>query len=131
MTLRFKREASKFEVDYVAEVGHGRDVVGGLTKQLLQKIASAAAGSKKLMAVHAELESHKVKANFLDEPLKESQKEIAAIKDVFIEQIVWCDAPGARMAELKNSRDEACVDYYVSDGTASGAKELSDSFREG
>lgn len=62
-----KEEASKFENDFVVEVERRRDEVVELTKQLCRQCASAAAGSKKLAAVHAELESYKAKSDSLDE----------------------------------------------------------------
>lgn len=48
-------DASKFEAEYVAVVGRRRGEVGGFSKQLRQQAASAAAESKGLAAVHAEL----------------------------------------------------------------------------
>lgn len=61
------------------------------------------------MTGHAELESFKAKAYFLDDVLKVNRMEVAAIKDVVAEQRARLDTTGARMVELKNCRDEANV----------------------
>lgn len=75
-------EASKFEAYYVAEVGRRCNEVVEFTKQLYEQVASAAAGLKELLAVHAKLESHKANADSLDEALKVSQKVAATIRGV-------------------------------------------------
>lgn len=63
-------------------------------------IFSAAAESKELAAAYAKLELYKANAASLDETLKLSRKEVAAVKGVVEEQRAWMDAVGARMAEL-------------------------------
>lgn len=101
-----KKEVLKFEVDYVVEVGCKRDKVES-TKQLRQQSVSAAARTKELAAIHTELESQMAKANFLDDALKVSRKEVAAVKGVVKEQRAWLDVAGARMAELMDRWVEA------------------------
>lgn len=93
---------SKFEAGYGAEVGRRRDEVVGLTKKLRQQVASAATGSKELVALYAKLESYKAKTIFLDEALRVSRKEVTDTKCVVEERRACWDAAGARMACLKN-----------------------------
>lgn len=52
-----KEEASKFDADYIAEMGTRQEEVGGSAKHLRQQVTSAASGSKELAAVHADLDS--------------------------------------------------------------------------
>lgn len=49
--------------------------------------------------MHAKLEAHMIKLDSLDEVLKVSWKEVAAIKDVAEERRARLDAAGARMVE--------------------------------
>lgn len=72
------QEVFMFEADYVAQAGRTRDEVSELTESFCQQVVSAAAGSKVLPAVHAKLETHKGSADFLDEVLKVSWKDVAA-----------------------------------------------------
>lgn len=57
--------------------------------------------------MHAKFDMHMAKPDALDEALKVSRKEVVAIKGVVEKQRARLDAVGARMAELKNRRDEA------------------------
>lgn len=60
-----KELESKFEANYVAEVRRRRDEARNLNERLRQQAVAASAGSKDLAAVHAELASHKAKAESL------------------------------------------------------------------
>lgn len=73
-------------------------------KQFRQQAASAAAGAKELAAIHAEYESQKAKADYLNEAPKVSQKEATIVEGVVKEQRAFSDATGARMAILKDRR---------------------------
>lgn len=75
-----KAKASKSEVDYVAKVVLRRDEVGELTRQLRQQAPLYAAVSRELAAVQTELKGHKAKAPFLEQTLKVTREEVAAIK---------------------------------------------------
>lgn len=105
-TKAAKEKASKFEADYVAVVGRRRDEVHGWTKMLCEQAASAAAGSKELASRHARLESHKTKADFLDQALKVIRKEVAPRIFIGEKQRTQLDATGTKMTELKNHSDE-------------------------
>lgn len=78
-----------------------------MTKQLHQQAAFAAAASKKFIAVHIKVKSHKTKANSLDEALKLSWQEVDAVEKVVEEQRTRLEAIGIRRAEWKNPREEA------------------------
>lgn len=71
------------------------------------QVASAAPGSKTVVAVHSTLESQKATADSPDETLKVRQKKIAAVNSIEEEQRARLDATDAKMAKLKNRRDEA------------------------
>lgn len=58
VTKTAKEEACNFGDEYAAEVGRRWNKVGELTKHLFQLIGSAAAGLKKLAAVHTKLKLH-------------------------------------------------------------------------
>lgn len=60
-----RKEGSMFEADHVPKVGRRRDEDDALTKQLHRQVVCTVIGSKELAAVHAELESHKMKTDYL------------------------------------------------------------------
>lgn len=57
--------------------------------------------------MHAMLELHKPKTEFLDGALNGSRKEFAIMKGVVKNQRARLDATGARIVKRKNRRDEA------------------------
>lgn len=86
----------------------GGGEIGELTRQICQEAASNAMGLRELAVLYAEFESHKCKANLLDEALEVNRKEgSVAIIGTVGEQRAQLDAAGARMAKIKNRGEEA------------------------
>lgn len=61
------------------------------------------------MAAHAESEWHGAKAESLDEALKVSWMDVAAIETVVEKQELHLDSAAARIAELRNRLNEISV----------------------
>lgn len=72
-----KKEASKFETEYVAKVKRRADEIGKSTMQLRQQIVSAAAWWDEQAFVFTELESRNRNADSLEEALTVSPNEFA------------------------------------------------------
>lgn len=96
------KEAYRFEIVYVAEMGWRRDGVSELTQQLHQQAVSAAAVSKEPAAMHAEFASHRAKMNSMYEALKKGWKQVAAVIRVVEIKRAQLDAAFARLISLKN-----------------------------
>lgn len=102
-----KEETTNFEADYVFEVKRSQEKHGGSTNTLYQLVASAAAGSNKLAAVHTELESRKTNANHVHKVLRLSQMQGAAKNGIVKKQRARLDGAAARLAVLNSCSDEA------------------------
>lgn len=92
---------SKFEVDYVAELGHRRDMVAKFCKTLTSTGCRSYCQSKGARRC-TQLKSRIAKADFLNEKLKVSRGEVADVKSVVEEQRALLDTARIRLFKSKS-----------------------------
>lgn len=95
----------RLEVDYGVEVEPWWNEDGDLTKPLRKEIFLVAAALEKLAAVPVKLNLRKPETDSLNEALKVSRKEFAAINSVVEVQRARLDATRAKLSKLKSHRD--------------------------